>query len=246
MIIDEKLKYIFIGLPYSGSSAISKELIENYNGKTLFHKHANIPLLLKIRPHININDYLIFAVRRDPIDITISMYNKFLTNANDMYTDPKHFIENGGFVSKKERNTYLKIHKYNWSFENFIKHTYRFKHYNNDLSINNKYINYIIKFEEMSNDFDKCLKKIGLKPMRVLPVYNITKKVSTNSILTPKIETKVFSPFYKFNENIFNKPNIQLSFFTKITFMTAQYFRKIKRMRYDLRRSSNLQSYDFK
>ena len=33
MIISHKHKYIFIGLPFSGSSAISKELIEEYEGE---------------------------------------------------------------------------------------------------------------------------------------------------------------------------------------------------------------------
>jgi len=42
VIISEKWKYIFVGLPYSASSAISKELIEKYDGKPLLGKHSNI------------------------------------------------------------------------------------------------------------------------------------------------------------------------------------------------------------
>ncbi len=41
MIISSKYRYIFVGLPYSGSSAISKELVEHYDGEVLFHKCLN-------------------------------------------------------------------------------------------------------------------------------------------------------------------------------------------------------------
>ena len=43
----------------------------------------------------------------------------------------------------------------------------------------------------MSTDFNKCLKKIGLKPKRELPVYNRTKKLSTNQQLTYNIVNKI-------------------------------------------------------
>ena len=65
MIISHKNKYIFIGLPMTGSSAISKELIEYYGGESIYMKHTNIPYLIK-KTNINIKDYYVFGVYRDP------------------------------------------------------------------------------------------------------------------------------------------------------------------------------------
>ena len=40
MIISHKYKYLFIGLPFSASSAISKELNTRYEGQPLLRKHS--------------------------------------------------------------------------------------------------------------------------------------------------------------------------------------------------------------
>ena len=40
MIISHKYKFLFIGLPFSASSAITKELNKEYEGKPLLRKHS--------------------------------------------------------------------------------------------------------------------------------------------------------------------------------------------------------------
>ena len=40
MIISHKHKFLFIGLPFSASSAISKELHLQYEGESLLRKHS--------------------------------------------------------------------------------------------------------------------------------------------------------------------------------------------------------------
>ena len=40
MIISHKYKYLFIETPHTGSTAISNELQENYDGQRILHKHA--------------------------------------------------------------------------------------------------------------------------------------------------------------------------------------------------------------
>ena len=71
MIISFKYKYIFVGLPNSGSSAISKELIENYSGESIKKKHSGIPYFI-LNNKIDMKDYFVFGVYRDPIDISFS------------------------------------------------------------------------------------------------------------------------------------------------------------------------------
>ena len=40
MIISDKYRYVFIQTPMTGSSAVAKELMENYDGRAILSKHA--------------------------------------------------------------------------------------------------------------------------------------------------------------------------------------------------------------
>jgi len=82
MFISEKYKYIFIGLRFSASSALSKELIEMYDSEPILHKHANIPYFIKKYPKLEINQNFKFAVLRDPVQIMHTIFNKYLTHAH--------------------------------------------------------------------------------------------------------------------------------------------------------------------
>ena len=48
MIISHKYKYVFVGLPLAASTAISKELCEQYDGKAILAKHSIYQDFLKI------------------------------------------------------------------------------------------------------------------------------------------------------------------------------------------------------
>ena len=48
MVISDKNKYLLAELPHTGSTAISKELCENYDGVKILSKHARYNQFLKI------------------------------------------------------------------------------------------------------------------------------------------------------------------------------------------------------
>ena len=48
MIISHKYKFLFIGLPFSASSAITKELHKEYEGKPCLRKHSLYHEFLKV------------------------------------------------------------------------------------------------------------------------------------------------------------------------------------------------------
>lgn len=197
MIISHKNKYIFVGLPMTGSSAISKELIEYYDGESILMKHTNIPYLIK-KLNININDYFVFAVYRDPIDMAYSQYNKIKLNAKGAYTNKELLKSNGGYVTKRQYNFFKKIQSRSYSFEDFVKSKYRFWPYANPFSINYKYLNYIMSFNNLSNEFKEVLAKCNLESKRDLPIYNKTEKKNyQNYMLSSNLTSKIFSPFLK-------------------------------------------------
>ncbi len=232
MIIDFEKKYIFVGLPFSASSAISKELTEIYNGQTILAKHTNIPSLIKERPDINIKDFYIFAVVRDPIEIVLTKYNKLITNAHEVYTKPEFWIENGGFVSKKARNLYKLATENNWSFEDYVRNVYKVLPYDNDLTLNAPYLTSFIRFNNLAEDFKKCLSEIGIEPVRDLPTYNKTKKVVSDVELDEKLISYVFGPFYNHHKRFFNK-NYPVSLGRKLFYDAYRKIRFYKRLRFD-------------
>lgn len=195
MIISYKYKYIFIGLPFSASSAISKELLEHYDGEALLAKHSNIPLLKSERSDINLKEYYVFAVYRNPVEICFSVYNKFLTNAYGVFTDSKYFIENGGHVTKRAREKYEIVQNEKLSFEDFLIRYYSKLPYDNFLSLNKDYLKGIIYFDRLNEGFLECLKEIGIGAKRDLPLHNTTKKEIESYTLSPILDERLFYSF---------------------------------------------------
>jgi hypothetical protein len=198
MIISYKYKYIFVGLPNSGSSAISKELIENYLGESIQKKHSSIPYFI-LNNKIDIKDYFVFGVYRDPIDISFSQYNKIKVNAKGAFTNLELLKENGGYVSKQKNKFFRKVQENCLTFEEFIVLKYKYIPYDNLFSINKKYFDYVIQFSDLNNGFLEVLKRCKLEPVRNLPEFNVTDKKDTSKLINPNLISKVFSPFYYSN-----------------------------------------------
>lgn len=195
MIISEKWKYIFVGLPFSASSAISKELVKRYDGFPVASKHANITEL--ISTGVDISKYYIFAVYKDPIDIEFTCYNKLITNAYGIYTNQNYFYENGGWLSKRERRIYHKVKKKKLDFNDYLclKHIVP---YDNPFSLNRPYLNKILDFNRLNISFQEALRDIGINIKRDIPVFNETDKPDHIRV-DNAIATKIFAPYYYYN-----------------------------------------------
>jgi hypothetical protein len=101
MIISHKYKFLFIGLPFSASSAISKELYLQYEGQPFLRKHSLYHEFKKVASKKE-QGYFVFAVLRNPMEIVVSMYEKMRANAKGNFTNPTLFAENGGHITKKK------------------------------------------------------------------------------------------------------------------------------------------------
>jgi len=199
------------------------ELLENYDGEILYHKHCNYPPIINDSSIKNLKDYFIFGVIRDPIDKSFSEYNKIKFNANNQYTNENFFMENGGVVSKKMRKVYRKVKKMK-SFEEYIKYRYKFKLYHDWVNINSPYLDGIIRFEKLSEDFELIIKELNLPFKRSLPLINKTAKKESENYLNPKIKKNVFGPYYNFNSKFFDKSKIpKINFVTKIYYKILNY-----------------------
>lgn len=232
MIISHKHKYIFVGLPFSASSAISNELLENYEGEPILSKHANLPLLIKQYPTIELSEYFIFLVVREPSEIVFSKYNKLVTNAYNVYTDSTFFLENGGFVSKADRAEYEFIRLNSLSYSDFLRRRYRTIPYDNALSLNKKYVDGFLKFENLVEDFNNCLQQIGLNPLRDLPIVNRTNKVVKKVHISPKDEA-YFYPFKYSNRKFFRCQFDFTKIFQLVKFKIVSLYRYYRWNKFD-------------
>lgn len=196
MIISHQHKYLFLETPHTGSTAISKELLENYGGEEILHKHANYYEFLRVATETE-RQYFVFAGVRNPLDEAVSLYHKFLTNHKSNYTNPSKLLENGGWVSQRRIKIYQFVQETK-DFGGFIKKFYG-RTYTNNINLNHKYCDYIIRFESLNQNFKNALKKLGVEAKRDLPLVNKTKdrgefeKYYSEDLL--KTCAKVFGPF---------------------------------------------------
>ena len=90
MIISHRYKFLFIGLPFSASSAITKELHANYEGKPYLRKHSLYHEFIKVATPQE-KDYFVFAVLRNPMEISVTVYEKMKANAKGNFTNSNLF-----------------------------------------------------------------------------------------------------------------------------------------------------------
>ena len=198
MIISHKYKFLFIGLPFSASSAISKELHIRYKGESFLRKHSLYYEFERIASKEE-KGYFIFAVLRNPMEIAVTVFEKMKSNAKGNFTNPSLFSENGGHITKKHREKFNFIHKDNASFQQYFLKFFT-KPYDNLSSMTIDDCDFVIRYENIAEDYLLALKKAGVKNPKPLPVANKTvgKKSDILAYYTDDIKESaiaVFGPF---------------------------------------------------
>ena len=200
MVISDKHKYLFVELPHTGSTAISKELCENYDGVTILSKHARYNQFLKIATPER-RRYFVFSCMRNPLDEAVSVYFRYKTNHKGRYTNPAKWKRNGGSVSDYSLKAFNFVHRNSADFPAFLKRFYR-KPYDDWSNLAHKKFDFIIRFENLQGDFSKVLDLLGIKLVRPLTVVNKTAEKGVNFwfYYPPEIfdyARKIFGPFMK-------------------------------------------------
>lgn len=232
MIISHKNKLLFIGLPFSASSAISKELYLQHDGQALLTKHSLYHEFKKTATKEEL-DYFVFAVLRNPMDIAVTVYEKMKANSKGNFTNPELFIENGGHITKKQREQFNFIHKNEATFQQYFKSFFK-NPYDNLASLTVDNCDYVIRYEAIANDYLVALKKAGIKNPRALPVANKTegKKNDILTYYTEEIKERaiyVFGPFLEKHNYTFPPSwgNVHIPLTSKVKFFLFGFLRRI-------------------
>jgi hypothetical protein len=240
MIVSHKYKFLFIGLPFSASSAISKELHLQYEGEPYLRKHSLYHEFEKVATKQE-KKYFVFAVLRNPMDIVVTLYEKMKANAKGNFTNPELFTENGGHITKQHRERFNYIHDNKASFQEYFNKFFM-KPYDNLSSLTFSNCDFIIKYENIASDYLLAIKKAGVENPRPLPVANKTagKKKNLSAYYTDDIKKKtiaVFGPFlekynYSFPEEwgeikIPLKSKIQFKILGSLRKLNQKYFKRL-------------------
>jgi len=173
MIISDKHKYVFVEFPQTGCSAVATELMRYYDGRRVLYKHAQYSDFSKIASNEELN-YFSFSTIRHPMDIAVSKYFKYKNNHQN-YVDKK--VKHGrlrkliGPSIKKSRRAF--VVKNDADFETFFMKFF-VKPYSTWSITNHPSLDHIMRYEKLSDDFHDVLLKIGIDPIRELPLFNKT------------------------------------------------------------------------
>lgn len=176
MVISHKHKYLFIAVPRTGTTAISEELCEMYDGEPILEYHSNYFEFLRQCTKEQQN-YFVFCGVRNPMDDAASLYMKFMTDHDKAYSEEKWRLDKGGYMSKRRVELYKYLKNVDSSFAVFLRKFYDIRNfpYTSNSDINAGHCNAIIRFENMEDDFDRILHKLGINKKRPLPRKNPTR-----------------------------------------------------------------------
>jgi hypothetical protein len=211
MVIDNKHKFIFIELPLTATSAISKEIREMYGSQPFLNKHATYRQFLRSASSEQ-REYRSIGSIRMPLDQAVSMYFKYKNDKElgERFSTGKNKFRrrNGKFLRQllsvnrhKKRSRY--VSRTNADFEQYFLRFYKWP-YSNWSVLDHKRFNYIIRFENLAADYKKVFTEIGVPIERDLPQANKTpgkKKDFWSYYETDKAKKRakfVFGPFMRY------------------------------------------------
>ena len=195
MIISDEHRYVFIELPRTGSTAIRKELISQYDGRKILQKHSTYRDFLRVAGEEE-KRYFVFSGIRNPLDDAVSHYFKLKTNHHGRFTDPdrrRFRLGNVGadvyrrsglnrkgnpprrrtLAERVDNRRFDWIERRNADFPAFFRR-YHWMPYDNWSRISHRHLDHVVRFEHIQEDFTRALELIGLEIRRPLPVTNKT------------------------------------------------------------------------
>ena len=172
MIISDKHKYVFIEMPRSGSRAVATELVDLYDGHEILVKHATYRDFLK-RASAEQRNYFSFSTVRNPLDVAVTRYAHLRANKDNRFTDPRQVTLRGDPSGKLERRIHQWVVRNDADFESFLRHWY-WVPYDTWTCMDHRRMDMVMRTETLADDFAEALRRIGIQPIRPLPVRNAT------------------------------------------------------------------------
>jgi hypothetical protein len=172
MIISRKHRYVYLELPRTGSSAVSVELRENYDGHSFLFKHATYRDFLR-NSTPDERKYFAFSGIRNPLDVAVTRYAHLSEDTRGHFSNPEQIAMRRSIAGRLERRIYRWVQETKPDFETFLARVYVLP-YDTWSSLDHKRLDALIHFENLADDFGSVLRRLGIDPVRPLPVRNAT------------------------------------------------------------------------
>jgi hypothetical protein len=205
MVIDHRHRFIFVELPLTATSAISKEIREQYGCEPFLNKHATYDdFLRKATPEEKA--YRSIGSVRNPLDQTVSMYFKYKNDLDERFSTgrkrPGKWLRKS-LARNRDKVRYSYIIDNNASFEDYFMHFFKWP-YSNWSIVHHKKFDHIIRFEHLVDDYRKVFTDLGLPITRDLPQANKTPEKKSDfwsyyeSDAAKRRAKFVFGPFMRY------------------------------------------------
>ena len=172
MIISHRHRYLFVEVPRTGSTAVSAELQEHYDGQPILRKHATLRDYLR-EAGGHASNYFVFSTVRNPLDVAVTRYVHLRENPRGHFTDPAEIAVRNSIASRLERRVFRWLHRNDASFEEFLLRWYVVP-YDTWTSLDHKRMDHVMRYESLADDFETLLGRVGIAPVRPLPARNVT------------------------------------------------------------------------
>ena len=195
MIISHKYRYLFVELPHTGSTAISNELRTLYHGRAILHKHATYHEFLRVATPQE-KQYFVFSAIRNPADDVVSYYFKYRHGKFTFFNNRRRLRR---LLYWRQLQKAQALIENEVDFPTFFLNHYRLP-YDNWSALAHHDFDFVLRFEQLSDDFSAVLAKLGIEEMRRLPVRHKTPERQQDfwSYYTPETwehAKQIFGPF---------------------------------------------------
>ena len=172
MVISHLHRYVYVEVPRTGSSAVSQELRKNYAGELILRKHATYRDFLRVATPDE-RTYFVFSGVRNPLDVAVTRYTHLKEDSRGHFSDPHHVGLRNSLASRLERRVFAWVQRTNADFATFLRRWYVLP-YDTWTSLDHDRMDMVLRFESLADDFAEVLRRIGIQPVRALPVFNAT------------------------------------------------------------------------
>jgi len=239
MVISHKYRYVFVELPHTGSTSISRELCQQYDGHSILFRHATYQEFLRSASDDE-KQYFVFSCIRNPLDDAVSCYFKYKNQVKGFIgfdVDSKASLSDWRDLSRRiiyrfRYNRYRFVHDNDADFPTFFLKYYWWP-YDNWSSLSHHKFGYIIRFEALQDGFAEVLERLNIEQVRPLPrVHKTSGRARDYSVYyTPETQpraVRIFGPYmdkwgYEFPEDW---GDVSVSSFDKAAYASLSVVRR--------------------
>jgi hypothetical protein len=231
MIVSDTYRYVFVEVPRTGSSAVSRELRAHYEGRRVLRKHATYRDYVR-RAADEQRTYFSFMGVRNPLDVAVS---RFAALKSDPQGRSRGVADRAAasLAERLERRVHAWVQSNDADFERFLLRWYVLP-YDNWASLEREHVDMVLRFESLHTDFTAVLERIGAQRGRPLPIVNPTpgRQRDYVSSYTPRAIRRaawVFGPYmqewgYSFPESW---GSVKVPLWSKVLMRALRTFRGI-------------------